>query len=108
MTTFTLERDHDHPVSPAVEQAIHNAVEPLLRDQGLESLQVMPGLDHDGDPVLYVDLQFALVEPGVDPNVLSQSTPAVRRALWAIGERRYPHLRYDFHDDQRLIDTGRG
>lgn len=66
---------------------------------------MIPGLDHDGDPVLYVDLTFALVERGVDPNVLIQSTPAVRRALWAIGERRYPHLRYHFHDDQRVIDT---
>jgi len=29
----------------------------------------------------------------------------VRRALWAIGERRFPHLRYDFHDDQRILGT---
>ena len=35
----------------------------------------------------------------------SQGTLAVRRALWAIGERRFPHLRYDFHDDQRMLGT---
>jgi hypothetical protein len=49
--------------------------------------------------------KFRLVEPGIDLNVLSQSTLAVRRALWAIGERRFPHLRYDFHDDQRMLGT---
>jgi hypothetical protein len=77
-TTFTVERDHDHPVTPAVGQSIRNAVEPLLRNHGLESLQVIPGLDHDGAPVLYVDLKFALV-----------------------GSRG----RYDFQDDQRLLAT---
>jgi hypothetical protein len=55
-------------VTPDVEQAIRDAVEPILRSQGLEAVRVIPGLDHDG-------------EPGVDPKVLIQSTPAVRRVL---------------------------
>ncbi|MCP9888674.1 hypothetical protein KBY96_12155 [Cyanobium sp. ATX 6A2] len=107
MPAFTYERDLDHPVAPAVEEAIRGAVEPLLNSQGLESIRVIPGLDHDGDPVLYVELQFRLVQPGVDPRVLSQAGPALRRALWAIGERRFPHLRYDFHPDQQVLSTPR-
>ena len=43
------------------------------------------------------------VTPGVDPKVLIQSGPAVRRALWAVGERRFPHLRYDFHVHQQVL-----
>ena len=105
MTAFTYERDLEHPVPSSVEQTIRQTLEPLLRSQGLESVQVIPGLDHDGDPVLFVELKFRLVEPGIDPDVLSQSTPAVRRALWAMGEHRFPHLRYDVHDDQRLLGT---
>jgi hypothetical protein len=34
-----------------------------------------------------------------------QAGPAVRRALWVIGERRFPHLRYDFHPDQQVLGT---
>jgi hypothetical protein len=64
---------------------------------------VNPGLDHDGDPVLFVHLKFRLVEPGIDPNLLSQSTSSVRCALWKMGERRFPHLRYDFHDSQESL-----
>jgi hypothetical protein len=82
MTAFTYERDLDHPVSAEVEQTIRDVLEELLSSQGLEGALVYPGLDHDGDPVLFV-----------------------RRALWAIGERRFPHLRYDFHDDQRILGT---
>ncbi len=93
--------------SAEVEQTIRS-VHPeglLVRHQGLEGVLVSPGLDHDGDPVLFVHLKFRLVEPGIDPNLLSQSTISVRRALWNMGERRYPHLRYDFHDDQRILGT---
>lgn len=105
MTAFTYELDQNHTVSPEVKQAISNAVEPILRSQGMEGVQVIPGLDHDGDPVLYVELKFRLVQPGVDPKILIKSGPAVRRALWALGERRFPHLRYDFNDYQRVLGT---
>ncbi len=94
MTAFTYERDLDHPVSAEVEQTIRDVLQELLSSQGLEGVLVNPGLDHDGDPVLFVYLKFRLVEPGIELNVLSQCTLAVRRALWAIGERRFPHLRY--------------
>lgn len=105
MTAFTYELDQNHTVSSEVKQAISNAVEPILRSQGMEGMQVIPGLDHDGDPVLYVELKFRLVEPGVDPKILIKSGPAVQRALWALGERRFPYLRYDFNDDQRVLGT---
>ena len=105
MPAFTYERDLDHPVSAEVEQSIRATVEPLLHSQGLDRLQVIPGLDHDGDPVLYVELHFELMEPGVDPKVLIQAGPAVRQALWALGERRFPHIRYDFHANQQVLGT---
>jgi hypothetical protein len=105
MTAFTYERDLVHPVSAEVEQTIRDGLQELLSTQGLEDVLVNPGLDHGGDSVLFVHLKFRLVEPGIDLNMLSQWTLAVRRALWAIGERRFPHLRYDFHDDQRMLGT---
>ena len=105
MTAFTFERDLDHPVTTEVEQTIRDVLEGLLSSQGLEGVLVNPGLDHDGDPVLFVHLKFRLVEPGIEPKLLSDSAISLRRALWAIGERRYPHLRYDFPDDQRLLGT---
>jgi len=105
MTAFTYERDLDHPVSAEVEQTIRSVLEQHLSSQGLEGVQVNPGLDHDGDPVLFVHVKFRYVEPGIDPSRLSDSAITVRRALWKLGERRFPHLRYDSHDDQRILGT---
>ena len=105
ITAFTYERDLDHPVTAEVEQTIRSLLEALLTNQGLEGVLVNPGLDHDGDPVLFVHLKFRLVESGINPRLLSDSAISLRRALWAMGERRFPHLRYDFHDDQRILGT---
>lgn len=105
MTAFTYERDLDHPVSAEVEKTIPDDLQELLSSQGLKGVLVNPGLDHDGNPVLFVHLKFRLVEHRIDPNLLSPSTISVRRALWKIGERRFPHLRYDFHDDQQILGT---
>ncbi len=91
LTTFTDERDLDHPVSAEVEQTLRATREPIL--------------DQDGEPVLHVEIKFLLVEPGIDLNALSQSTLAVRLALCAIGGRRYPPLCYDFHDDSAPRDN---
>jgi hypothetical protein len=105
MTAYTYERDLDHPVSAVVEQTIRDVLEGHLTIQGLEGVLVNPGLDHDGDSVLFVHVKFRLVEPGIDPRRLSDSAISLSRALWAIGERRFPHFRYDFRDDQRILDT---
>jgi hypothetical protein len=44
------------------------------------------GLDHDVDPVLFVHLKFRLVEPGINPRLLSD--PA---SLWAGQSRKQEH-----------------
>jgi len=45
------------------------------------------------------------VQPGVEPKVLVQTGPALWKALLAIGERRFPHVRYDFEDGQNVLET---
>jgi len=66
-------------------------------------VQVNPGLVHGGEAVLFVHVKFRLVEPGIDLRRLRDSVITVRRALWRLGERFFPHLCYDFHDDQRIL-----
>ena len=103
MSAFTYERDLDHPLSVEVEQTIRNVLEDLLSSPGLNGVLLNPGLAHDGDSVMLVHPKFRLVEPDVDPSLLIQTTISARRALWKIWQPRYPHLRYDFHDDQRIL-----
>ena len=105
MSAFTDERDLDHPVSAVVEQTMSSVLKELLNSQGLEGVLLNLGLDHDGDPVLFVNLKFRVVEPAINPRLLSNCAVTLPRALWEMVERRFPHLRYGFHDDQRILGT---
>ncbi|MCP9861508.1 MULTISPECIES: hypothetical protein [unclassified Cyanobium] len=105
MSAFAYEGDLDHPMSAEFEQTIRYVLEGLLSSQGLEGVLVHPGLVHDGDPVLFVQLKFRFEEPGIDTSLLIDSAISVSRALWKIGERRFPLLRYDLHDDHRSLGT---
>ncbi len=64
-----------------------------------------PGLDHDEFPVLFLHLKFRLVEPGIDPHLLSDSANSCAVRFDQMGERRFPHLRYDFHVYPRILGT---
>ena len=104
MTALTYERDLDHPVPAEVEQTIRDILEKILSGQVMQSLEVIPGLDHDGDLVLFVEIKFRVVKPGVDPKVLVQTGPALGRALLAIDECSFPHVRYVFSMDRRTLE----
>jgi hypothetical protein len=71
MSAFTDERDLDHPGSAEAEQTIRSVLEKHLTSQGLEGVLRNLGLDNDGDPVLFVHLKFRVVEPGINPRLLS-------------------------------------
>jgi hypothetical protein len=86
MSAFTDERDLDHPVSAEVEQTIRSVLEEHLTSQGLEGVLLNLGLDHDGDPVLFVHLKFRVVEPAINPRLLSNCTVSLRRSLWEMVE----------------------
>jgi len=73
MSAFTDERELDQAVSAEVEQAIRSVLEEHLTSQGLEGVLLNLGLDHDDDggTVLFVHLKFRVVEPGINPRLLS-------------------------------------
>jgi hypothetical protein len=71
----------------------------------MEGVQVIPGLDHDGDPALFVEIRFEMLEPGIDSKVLIQTGPSLSRTLGSIGEQHFPHIRHDFQDGHKILGT---
>ena len=57
--------------SDRVSQAARDAIGRVLREHlvqyGYRECSVAPGLDHDGDPVLFVHAKFDLVHEPIDP-----------------------------------------
>ena len=83
---------------------VRDAIERVLRERlgqhGFRGASVYAGPDHDGDPVLFVIARFDLVPEPLDPAMTVGVTVAVRDALDEVDEARFPHISYDFHDEQ--------
>ena len=87
-------------------ETIRPIVDRVLRERllsmGYESSEVAEDFDHDGDPVLTIRVHYAKVGDTVDPTPTFSVVRHLREALETVGERRFPHLRHLFPEDQEL------
>jgi hypothetical protein len=96
--------------SSTVDQAVVDLARQILQTHlntfGLRAVNVRAGEDHDGEPVLYVEADYDLSEVAVDTAVTAAVTTKLRDALWAVGERRFPHIRHRLAEGQ-IVQTRR-
>ena len=98
---MTAPRSHP-PVTPEVKAAIEQILRKNLTRYGFVRATVEPGEDHDGDPVLFINAEYKLSEEPVDPEVTFATRSELDRKLIALGELRFPHLRHQFHEAQKV------
>ncbi len=92
------------------EAAIDNKIVKIIRDVVRESMEpfglrdviVRAGEDHDGDPVLFITAEYDLTDRQTDIPVTAALTTKLRDKLWATGETRFPHVRHNFADGQKI------
>ena len=95
---FTI--DETRPLDQTRKAAIEAVMRPKLVPYGLTSVQIAPGFDHDGDPAVFIDVEYTLTNTPVDAEVLLALIGEVRDILAAQGDYRYPYIRHHFADDQ--------
>lgn len=85
-----------------VDRRAVEAVERVLREHlapyGFEGSTVVGGVDHDGEPVLFVDVRYRWGAPPPPRNVTFGLVGRLREALLGIGEGRFPHVRHRLPD----------
>ena len=69
---------------------------------GLRNLSVRAGEDHDGDPALFIEVNYDLTDTPIDTAVTAVLTTKLRDKLWAVGETRFPHIRHRFSEEQKV------
>lgn len=89
-------------ISIELRQTIERVLEENLKDIGYVGADIVEDIDQDGDPILEIDVNYRKVGAWVDPTPTFGLSVAVRDALRAIGENRFPHLKHFFPDDQDL------
>ena len=94
-------------VGKAVRETIDRVLREKLGPSGFRDGDVRAGTDHDGDPMLFVVAHFDLVREPIDPAITFDIIRVLGDALGEIGETRFPLVRYDFHDDQVMLEKKR-
>ncbi len=97
----------DTPVSPKIVDLIERAISANMAPYGYRGIRVRPGEDHDGDPVIFVDVDYDLTETPLDIGATSGILTPLRDKMWEAGERRFPHIRHRFHEQQPIAPQKR-
>jgi len=92
-----------------VDERVIEAVRRVLEDRmgrfGFEDVRVSSGEDHDGDPVLFIEVDYRLSDEPIDSKATFGLVRALREALGAVGETRFPHVRHHFDEKQKVAQT---
>lgn len=74
----------------------------LLDGFGFEAATITAGQDHDGEPVLFVDIKYRWGAPAIPRDVSFGLVRNLRDALLRVGEKRFPHVRHKIPDGRAV------
>lgn len=90
-------------IDKRVKAAILNVLKERLANIGFERADIAEGLDHDGDPVLRITIEYKKVGNEVDPSPTFSLARYVKEAIRPLGEERFPHFQHRFPEDQNFM-----
>jgi hypothetical protein len=97
----------DSPVSPEIVAMIERTIREVMTPYGYRGIRVRPGEDHDGWPVIFVEVDYDLTETPIDFGYTKLILSPLRDKMWEAGERRFPYIRHRFHERQPLAKRTR-
>jgi hypothetical protein len=86
---------------------IEATIKDRMRPFEPNGLEIWAGEDHDGDPVIFIDVRYGLRDEAVNAQTTAALPSFLRDLLWQAGERRFPHIRHQFDEKQKLSAPGR-
>jgi hypothetical protein len=90
----------DQEARRIAEPILRRALEPL----GLAELQIVPSLDHDGDPILLAIAKYRPDSPKFSARVQLDAVVEAMAALADNGDERFLHVRNEFADGEPVAD----
>jgi hypothetical protein len=89
-------------VSLRARDTIDAAVREFVSRFALRDIEIRVGEDHDGDPVLLIDVRHDLSTTLIEPVVLNDLAVEIQMRLLKLGEERFPLVRHHFSDEQKV------
>lgn len=101
-------QDQSQKLDATTVELIERTVREWMKAYAIRSVSAKPGQDHDGDPVIRVEVHYDLTEEPIDTQVMARFAVALPDRLWDSGEFRFPHVRHFFDERQPLLRAKRG
>lgn len=92
------------PIPAETQRLIQSVIRDRLGQAGVGEARIRADEDHDGDPIIVIDVNHPYSDEPYDPRIGFGLTGEVQAALLAEGEERFPHVRHHFDDAQQIAD----
>jgi hypothetical protein len=102
MYSFVMTSLKNQSITPENIALVERTIRETMSAYIVESIDVQAGEDHDGDPVIFIEVRYCLNDEPIDSAVIAGLLSLMRDKLWAAGERRFPHTRHLFDERQVL------
>lgn len=87
-------------------------VTPKLRDVlgkfGFRDAIAKSGLDHDGDPVVFMEIHYGEAAPELDPQASIDATIRAMEEMRQHGDERFVHMNHVYPDEEPIDDEDFG
>lgn len=90
-------------IEPEVIAAIDKIVRPAMAPFGFKKLKVRADEDHDGDPILAVEVFYSSDDVPIDTKVVAGLVAKVQDRLLQMGEERFAHIHHHFSDRRKVV-----
>jgi hypothetical protein len=89
-------------LDPTTLELIEHTVREAMGPFGLTTILAHPDEDHDGDAVIYVEANYEASGEPIDPEIVARLAVELPKLLWDHGEKRFPHIRHYFDEQQQV------
>jgi hypothetical protein len=89
-------------LNPKIVRIVDSILRERLAHYVVDRIEVAAGDDHDGDPVLFVDVYFGLSRKPIEAKDTIEAGTEVWTKLVELSESRFPHVNYHYAENQSI------
>jgi hypothetical protein len=90
-------------ISPKVRSTVEKIVRRELGSFGVRSVKTIPSSDHDGTPILLIQIDYDNMGKKLNPGRMAELVSKLRNELWASGETRFPYIQHHASVSRKLV-----